>query len=135
VVLYFFPAAHTKGCNLEAKMFSDASDAFKAQGASIVGVTAGKIEGLAAFSKETEHCGGKFPVAADAGMKVTKQYDAALGPLMPVSSRTSYVIAPHGMAFGDGGRNVARYLGRLMGRPSFVRVIQEARPYRALAPG
>jgi peroxiredoxin len=96
VVLYFFPAAHTKGCNIEAKLFSDASDQFKAQGASVVGVTAGKIDELAAFSKETEHCGGKFPVAADPGAKIARQYDSVLAMKPDWSNRTSYVIAPDG---------------------------------------
>ena len=41
VVLYFFPAAHTKGCNLEAHLFSEAIDDFKAQKATVIGVTAG----------------------------------------------------------------------------------------------
>lgn len=99
VVLYFFPAAHTRGCNLEAKLFSDAAGQFKAQGASIVGVTAGNLDTLAAFSKETEHCGGKFPVAADADLKIATSYDsllpASVSP-MKVSDRTSYVIAPNG---------------------------------------
>jgi peroxiredoxin len=45
VVLYFFPAAHTPGCNLEAHLFSDAIDKFKAEGASVVGVTAGSFGG------------------------------------------------------------------------------------------
>ncbi|HEX5380092.1 MAG TPA: peroxiredoxin [Phenylobacterium sp.] len=101
VVLYFFPSAHTKGCNLEAHLFSEAADAFKAQGATLIGVTAGKVDELAAFSNETEHCGGKFPVAADPGAKIAKQYDSPLkmaGMSMPMelSSRTSYVIAPDG---------------------------------------
>ena len=96
VVLYFFPAAHTAGCNLEARLFSQAAKDFKTQGASIVGVTAGKTGELADFSRETEHCAGKFPVAADAGLKIAKSYDAQLGPMAPVSSRTSYVIAPNG---------------------------------------
>lgn len=96
VVVYFFPAAHTTGCNLEAHLFSEAADDFRAQGASIVGVTAGNVDQLADFSKETEHCGGKFPVAADQGLGIAKQFDARMGPMMPVSSRTSYVIAPDG---------------------------------------
>jgi peroxiredoxin len=101
VVLYFFPAAHTKGCNIEAHLFSEAADQFKAQGASIIGVTAGKTAELADFSKETEHCGGKFPVAADPGAKIAKQYDTRLNlpaaaALGEISGRTSYVIAPDG---------------------------------------
>src|SRR6201986_4914819 len=67
VVVYFFPAAHTSGCNVEAHLFSDAIDQFKAAHATVIGVTAGKVDELAAFSTETEHCGGKFPVAADPG--------------------------------------------------------------------
>ena len=73
VVVYFFPAAHTSGCNLEAHLFSDAIDQFKAAKATVIGVTAGKVDELAAFSSETEHCGGKFPVAADPGAKIAKQ--------------------------------------------------------------
>jgi len=101
VVVYFFPSAHTKGCNLEAHLFSEAIDQFKAQKASVIGVTAGKVTELADFSKETEHCGGKFPVAADPGAKIAREYDAPLkmaGLTMPMdlSARTSYVVAPDG---------------------------------------
>jgi thioredoxin-dependent peroxiredoxin len=96
VVVYFFPAAHTSGCNLEAHLFSDAIDQFKAAHATVIGVTAGKTAELADFSKETEHCGGKFPVAADEGAKIAKQYDAILAARPDWSSRTSYVIAQNG---------------------------------------
>jgi peroxiredoxin len=95
VVLYFFPAAHTQGCNIEAHLFADAIDKFKAEGATVIGVTAGNIDQLAAFSTETEHCSGRFPVAADPTLAIAKSYDATLafGP-KTVSNRTSYVIAP-----------------------------------------
>ena len=96
VVVYFFPAAHTPGCNLEARQFSEAIGQFKAQGATVIGVTAGNVDELADFSKETEHCGGKFPVAADPGAKIAKQYDATLAAKPEWSSRTSYVISPSG---------------------------------------
>jgi peroxiredoxin len=101
VVVYFFPSAHTKGCNLEAHLFSEAVDQFKAEKASIIGVTAGKVAELADFSKETEHCGGRFPVAADPEAKIAKEYDTRLkmaGITMPMdlSGRTSYVVAPDG---------------------------------------
>lgn len=96
VVVYFFPAAHTPGCNLEAALFSRAIDKFKAHGATVIGVTAGNTDALADFSKETEHCGGKFPVAADAGAKIAARYDAALTGKPGWSNRTSYVIAPSG---------------------------------------
>jgi peroxiredoxin len=96
VVVYFFPAAHTKGCNLEAHLFSEAVDQFKAEKATVIGVTAGNVDQLADFSKETEHCGGKFPVAADPGAKIARQYDAILSMKPDWSSRTSYVIAQNG---------------------------------------
>ncbi|MBS0212866.1 MAG: peroxiredoxin [Proteobacteria bacterium] len=97
VVVYFFPAAHTSGCNLEAHLFSQAIDQFKALHASVIGVTAGNTDQLADFSRETEHCSGKFPVAADAGAKIAKEYDAILSMKPEWSNRTSYVIAPTGV--------------------------------------
>ena len=101
VVVYFFPSAHTKGCNIEAHLFSEAIGDFKAQKATVIGVTAGNVDQLADFSKETEHCGGKFAVAADPGAKIAGQYDAPLKMAglktpMELSARTSYVIAPSG---------------------------------------
>ncbi|WJI14519.1 peroxiredoxin [Pseudoxanthomonas winnipegensis] len=96
VVVYFFPAANTAGCNLEAHLFSEAVDQFKAHGATVIGVTAGNTDQLADFSKNTETCGGKFPVAADAGAKIAAQYDATLAEKPGWSDRTSYVITPQG---------------------------------------
>jgi thioredoxin-dependent peroxiredoxin len=96
VVVYFFPAAHTSGCNLEAHLFSEAMDKFKAQNTTVIGVTAGNVDQLAAFSKETEHCGGKFPVAADQGAAIAKQYDSLLTLKPGWSNRTSYVISSPG---------------------------------------
>jgi peroxiredoxin len=96
VVVYFFPAAHTPGCNIEAHLFSEAIDQFKAHGASVIGVTAGNTDQLADFSKETEHCGGKFPVAADAGAKIAAEYDAVLAKKPEWSDRTSYAVAQDG---------------------------------------
>ena len=96
VVLYFFPAAHTSGCNLEAHLFSQAIDQFKARHATVIGVTAGNTDQLADFSKETEHCSGKFAVAADANAKIAKQYDATLALKPGWSDRTSYAIAKDG---------------------------------------
>jgi peroxiredoxin Q/BCP len=96
VVVYFFPAAHTSGCNVEAHLFSQAIDQFKAHNATVIGVTAGNVDQLADFSKETEHCSGKFAVASDAGAKIAKQYDAILTQKPEWSNRTSYVISPSG---------------------------------------
>jgi peroxiredoxin len=77
-------------------MFADASDQFKAAGATLIGVTAGNLNKLASFSADTEKCSGKFPVAADPGAKIARQYDSVLAMKPDWSDRTSYVIAPDG---------------------------------------
>ena len=96
VVVYFFPAAFTPGCNAEAAAFSRAIDKFKAAGATVIGVTAGNTERLAEFSQDTEKCAGKFPVAADVGAKIAKSFDATMTLKPDLASRTSYVIAQDG---------------------------------------
>ena len=96
VVLYFFPAAYTKGCQIETHEFSEAVDKFKAMKATVIGVTAGNTDKLAEFSKDTEYCAGKFPMAADEGAKIAKQYDSILAQKPEWASRTSYVIAQNG---------------------------------------
>ena len=41
VVMYFFPAAYTKGCTIETAAFAEKAEEFKAAGATLVGLTAG----------------------------------------------------------------------------------------------
>lgn len=95
VVLYFFPAAFTSGCTVEAHMFAEANDDFNKLGATVVGVTAGNVERVAEFSKS--ECRDKFAVAADPGAKAAAAYDTVMkGPKQPISERTSFVIAPDG---------------------------------------
>ena len=81
---------------MEAHLFSEAIDDFKAAHATVIGVSAGKIDEMAAFSEETEHCGGKFAVAADEGAKIARQYDSLLPQKPGWSNRTSYVIGQDG---------------------------------------
>jgi len=75
VVVYFYPSAYTKGCDLEAHTFAQEKDKFDAAGATIIGVSADSIERLNAFSADPEYCAGKFPVASDEGGKIAKSYD------------------------------------------------------------
>lgn len=95
VVLYFFPAAFTQGCTLEAHAFAEATDTFTKQGATVVGVTAGNVDRVADFSKD--ECRSKFAVLADPGAKVAGLYKSlsTQGTFLH-SDRTSYVIAPDG---------------------------------------
>lgn len=92
VVLYFFPSAFTKGCTIEAREFAEATPDFKAMGATVIGVTAGKTDQLAEFSKS--ECRDAFAVAA-VSKDTIKAYDSALA-MTGLSDRTSYVIAPDG---------------------------------------
>ncbi len=63
VVVYFYPSAYTKGCDLEAHTFAEMKDKFDASGATIIGVSGDSIEGLDQFSADPEYGAGKFPVA------------------------------------------------------------------------
>jgi thioredoxin-dependent peroxiredoxin len=92
VVLYFYPAAFTHGCTLEARAFAEQIGAFQQAGASVVGISIDKIETLQRFS--VQECSNKFPVAV-ATSAIAKAYDSVL-PLFGKSNRTSYVIAPSG---------------------------------------
>ncbi len=92
VVLYFYPAAFTKGCTAEAHAFAEANDTFKSMGATVIGMSKDDMETLHKFS--VSECGGKFAVGSDTDKKIMKAYDAVLLKILPMSDRTSYVISP-----------------------------------------
>src|SRR5215472_18002421 len=48
-VVYFYPSAYTKGCDLEAHTFAENKEKFDAAGTTIIGVSADSIERLNAF--------------------------------------------------------------------------------------
>lgn len=89
VVLFFFPAAFTSGCEAQASSFAEAIGEFEAEGAQVIGVTGGNTDRLAEFS--TQHCADAFPVfAIDDAMMA--DYDVALQMRPGWTTRTSYVI-------------------------------------------
>jgi peroxiredoxin Q/BCP len=92
VVLYFYPAAFTQGCTLEAHEFADKSAEFNKAGATVVGVSSDDIATLTRFSREA--CRDKFAVAVGTPQTIAA-YDVKLGNGMR-SNRTSYVIARNG---------------------------------------
>jgi peroxiredoxin Q/BCP len=94
VVLYFYPAAFTQGCTIEAHEFADAIDQYKALGATVIGVSHDPLDKLQKFS--VSECRSKFAVAADTNGTVMKSYDAVLVQNPQYANRTSYVIAPDG---------------------------------------
>ncbi len=94
VVLYFYPAAFTEGCTIEAHEFADAIDQYTALGATVIGVSHDPLDKLQKFS--VSECRSKFAVAADTNQTVMKEYDAVLPSHPQYANRTSYVIAPDG---------------------------------------
>jgi peroxiredoxin len=109
VVVYFYPAAFTGGCNLQAHAFSESSDKFAAAGASIIGVSLDKIATLNQFSADPQYCAGKIPVASDADGKIAKSYDLQVRAATAgakntrgdeighgFAERTTFVVTPNG---------------------------------------
>jgi peroxiredoxin len=94
VVLYFFPAAFSEGCSLEAHEFAEASNQFAEAGASIAGVSADDIETLTQFSVKA--CQSRFAVVSDESHGVIKAFDTAMQTRPDYANRVSYVIAPGG---------------------------------------
>lgn len=111
VVLYFFPAAYTGGCNAEAHAFAEAIPQFQKAGATVIGMSADTVETLSKFS--AEKCAGRFAVAS-AGPAVISGYDVALGKQVmgrDVTKRTSYVIGKDGrIAFVHDDMNPAEHV-------------------------
>ncbi len=109
VVVYFYPAAYTGGCNLQAHTFSENADKFAAAGASIIGVSLDGIERLNRFSADPQYCAGKIPVASDPGGKIAKSYDLRVSDAKPgakdtqgeeighgFAERTTFIVMPNG---------------------------------------
>lgn len=83
VVLYFYPAAYTGGCDLEAHTFAELKDKFTAAGTTIIGVSADDIQRLNSFSSDPDYCAGKFPVASDPDGKIAASYGLSISPPQP----------------------------------------------------
>ena len=104
VVLYFYPAAFTGGCDAQAKEFSEAAESFARAGATIIGMSGDPIDKLQRFS--TEKCAGKFTVgtatppiirAYNVAFKAPPNFPAsAAGQFATRTDRTTYVITPDG---------------------------------------
>ena len=96
VVVYFYPKSFTKGCTVEAHAFAENADNFAAAGATLIGVSADKIETQVEFS--SKECRDKFAVAADPDASIIRSYDALRvrpnAPAANIADRISYVIAP-----------------------------------------
>ncbi len=114
VVVYFYPAAFTGGCNLQAHTFAENHDKFAAAGASVIGVSLDSISRLNDFSADPQYCAGKLPVASDENGQIAKSYDIkitdsykgqAIAKMKDsrgneighsTAERTTFIVAPDG---------------------------------------
>ena len=92
VVLYFFPAAFTPGCTMEAHEFAEVTPELAKLGATVIGLAGDDIATLSKFS--VEECRNKFAVGV-ATQQIVKGFDVAM-PLAGRTARVSYVIAQNG---------------------------------------
>jgi thioredoxin-dependent peroxiredoxin len=114
VVLYFFPAAFSEGCSVEAHEFAEANAQFAALGASVVGVSGDDIDTLSKFSVQA--CQSKFPVASDQTQSVMKSFDAVMQTRPEYANRISYVIAPDGsIVYHDMSLNPTKHVEKTLG--------------------
>lgn len=109
VVVYFYPSAYTKGCDIEAHTFAAEADKFAAAKTTIIGVSGDSIARLNQFSSDPEYCAGKFPVASDSDTKIAASYNLTVGAARDGAKdikgqdighafieRTTYVIGKNG---------------------------------------
>ena len=93
VVVYFYPAAFTEGCNIEAHNFAEAMPRYQALDTSVIGVSVDGIDVLNRFS--VSECQNRFAVASDADRRIMQSYDAA-EKNGAYAERTSYLIGRNG---------------------------------------
>jgi peroxiredoxin Q/BCP len=71
-VVFFYPAALTPGCTMEAKAFNDRYTRFREAGYEVIGVSVDRAERNAEFRSE---CGLDFPLFSDEDAALTNELD------------------------------------------------------------
>jgi thioredoxin-dependent peroxiredoxin len=98
VVVYFYPSAYTRGCNLQAHTFAVNYDKFAATGATIIGVSLDSIARLNEFSADPDYCAGKIAVASDPDGKIAKAYGLTVREAAAGRKDTRGIDIDHGFA-------------------------------------
>lgn len=98
VVVYFYPSAYTRGCNVQAHTFSENTEKFTSAGATIIGVSLDSIDRLNDFSADPEYCAGKLTVGADPEGKIAKAFNLEVRPAAEGKVDTRGVAINHGFA-------------------------------------
>ena len=109
VVVYFYPSAYTRGCNIQAREFAVNMDNFRAAGASVIGVSLDSIERLNDFSADPEYCAGELAVASDASGEIAASFDINVRAIREgakdtrgvaidhdTAERTTFIVTPDG---------------------------------------
>jgi thioredoxin-dependent peroxiredoxin len=98
VILYFYPAAMTPGCTLEACDFRDRSADVETAGATVVGISRDQPDKLAEFARRNSL---EFPVLSDADRTVHRSYGVlgtklVDGVEVEKIRRSTFIIGPDG---------------------------------------
>ncbi len=117
VVLFFFPAAMTPGCTLEAGDFRDVQPDLRDAGYEVLGVSPDPVEKLARFA-EAENL--TYPLASDVDRAVLNAYGAwgekmLYGKVVTSVIRSTIVVGP------DGRVTLAQYNVRATGHVGRLR--------------
>lgn len=98
VALYVYPRDNTSGCTLEARLFSDALDAFEALNATVIGVSPDSPASHARFAQKH---GLRQRLISDEGHDLLAAYGAwkekkLYGKVMMGTERSTFLIDPAG---------------------------------------
>jgi peroxiredoxin len=89
VVLFFYPAAMTKGCTMESCHFRDLKSEFEAVGAQRVGISADGVDKQRQFSDKH---GFDYPLLSDTDRIVAEMFGVKRGFSLIPTKRTTFVI-------------------------------------------
>lgn len=89
VVLFFYPAAMTKGCTAESCHFRDLAAEFAALGAQRIGISSDSVDKQREFS---DLHGFDYPLLADTDHAVAKQFGVARSFSLLPTKRVTFVI-------------------------------------------
>jgi peroxiredoxin Q/BCP len=95
-VVFFYPAAMTPGCTMEAKGFSDRYQRFRDAGYEVIGVS---IDRAAANDEFRATCDLAFPLHSDEGAALTTDLDVLedYGEYGWLARRVTFLLAADGV--------------------------------------
>jgi len=116
VVIFFFPAAMTPGCTLEASDFRDVQPDLTHAGYQVIGISPDPVDKLARFA-EAENL--SYPLASDVDKRVLRDYGAwgekkLYGKVLEGVIRSTLVVGEDGrVALAQYNVRATGHVGRL----------------------